>query len=189
MVKLLDFFPQATSIDLSYTEISWTAEKLFMILFKLEVPIPRPLFGENEPLGSFWQRCDPQKAPPCARPRRLTYRSSKLAQPFLQGAEPRNEQNKKIKTSRNLKWWPFLGRIQLIGWWWVLDLEEFARTLWIVQSLVKGFRICWGPSLAFCHSLTDPSLQLCYHYRAASDWGTIPSIRNGWRTFAFTRIN
>jgi hypothetical protein len=74
-----------------------------MVLFKLEIPIPGPNlggFGENEPLGSFWKRWDPQKALPCARPRRLTYRSSKSAEPFLLGAVTRNEQNKKKKKKK-----------------------------------------------------------------------------------------
>jgi hypothetical protein len=40
------------------------------------------------------------KALPCARPRRLTQRSSKSAEPFLLGALTRNEQNKKRKEEK-----------------------------------------------------------------------------------------
>jgi hypothetical protein len=68
-----------------------------MVMFKLEMPIHGSnlgVLGENEPFGSFWKGWDPQKALPCARQRRLTYRSSKSAEPFLLGAVTRNEQNK-----------------------------------------------------------------------------------------------
>jgi hypothetical protein len=73
-----------------------------MVLFKLEIPIPSPQLGyfeENEPFGCFWKRWDPKKALPGARPRLLTYRSSKSAEPVLLGAVTRNEQNKKLTES------------------------------------------------------------------------------------------
>jgi hypothetical protein len=151
-----------------WAEIAWTVQKLFVDLFKLEITIGGPIlggFGENDPLRSFCRSCEPQKAPPCARPRRLTYRSSKSAKPFLQAAWPRNEQNKKkIKTNRRLMCWPVVGQTPLIGWWWVLALEEFPERnelCWVWFWSVKGFRICRGSILAYCHSLSDPSLQLC----------------------------
>jgi hypothetical protein len=79
---------------------------LVMVLFKLEIPISGPNLrglGENEPLGSFLKRWDSQKALPRAKPRRLTYRSSKSAGPFLLGTVTRNEQNKNNnkKTKKN----------------------------------------------------------------------------------------
>jgi hypothetical protein len=60
------------------------------------------VFLGNEPLTSFWKRCDPQKALSCARPHRLTYRSSKSAEPFLLGAVTRNEQNKKKEKEKKI---------------------------------------------------------------------------------------
>jgi hypothetical protein len=67
-----------------------------MVLFKLEIPIPRPILGveQNEPLEVFGS-VQPQKALFCAKPRRLAYRSLKLVAAIFLGAVTRNEQNKR----------------------------------------------------------------------------------------------
>jgi hypothetical protein len=56
----IKFFCQAAPIELIWAKIAWTVEKLFMVLFKLEIPIPSPFwgFGESESIGSFWKHWD-----------------------------------------------------------------------------------------------------------------------------------
>jgi hypothetical protein len=70
-----------------------------VILLKLEMPIPDPLLrgflGKLNRLEFYGSVKTPQMASPCMKPRRFTYRSSKLAEPILLGAVARNEQTKK----------------------------------------------------------------------------------------------
>jgi hypothetical protein len=102
----------------------------------------------------------PQKALPCARPHRLTNRSSKSAQPFLRGAMTRNEQ-KKRKPTESLYVDPLWA-----GPLWSAD-DEFwpMRFPPNVMNCVelgfdrsRGFGSAWCQFWPICHWQIDPSL-------------------------------
>jgi hypothetical protein len=97
-LKIWDVFRQAASIELIWAKIAWTVEKLLMVLFKLEIPIPgRNLgsFGEMNPLEVFGSVGTPKDTSSRETASFDVYRSSKSAEPFLLGEVTRNEQNKK----------------------------------------------------------------------------------------------
>jgi hypothetical protein len=94
---------------------------------------------------------------PCVRPRRFTYGSLKSAKPFSLGAVIRNEQNKKTRVCSPSRMGPCSSGAGVYPMRSTHECSELCN-FWF--SWVKAFWI-WGGSIsAYCHRLSESSLQL-----------------------------
>jgi hypothetical protein len=106
ILKLMDVFCQDAPTALIWAKIAWKVEKLLMVLFKLEIPVPDPnlgSLGENELLEVFGSVGTPKRH--FLAQDRVVWRVNRQNRPsrfYWAGWQQTNKIKKEMKTNRKL---------------------------------------------------------------------------------------